>query len=268
MYAECELSYRLTYKEIVYLAASIGADEIYGLRHEQDAEHTDTTSLPNEWKHIRTGLHEKKILKQKNDESVLDSNVYEIIQTLSHPKLFFAARSKDDLIDINRNYYFANHLSVKLEYDTVNKDVYTLTRYDNPNTLKESLINFFTFYDRPFQHSDQSICLGIDELKEFLQSVTDNNRERQMDILYRQGLDQAYVIDIAEALEMKSCLRTMLVIAFSETTQSVVKEYIMYGGGKYLWQIEFRNAKAYITSIDNESIDYKMAVLSDVLFYL
>lgn len=268
MYYECEVSCRLTYKEIIYLAVSIGAEEIYGLRRGPEREPVDKETLSAEWETIRAGLLEKDLLKQKDGEMVLEAEVYELIRTISFPKLLFVVRSKDELVDISRNYYFANHLSVKLEYDTVNKDAYMLTSYDNPALLKESLQKLFTFYSRPFEHVDQSVCLGIEELKDFLQTLTDNDKEQQIDILYRQGLEREYVEDITRALEEKSCLRTMLVISFNEASQSVVKEYIVYGGGKYLWQIEFRNTKAYITSISNEIIDYKMSVLSDVLFYL
>lgn len=268
MYGECELSCRLTYKEIIYLAASIGAEEIYGLKREPDSEPADKEATAAEWEIIKSGLCEKNLLKQKNGELVLEADIYETIRTISYPRLFLVAKCKDELIDSNRNYYFAGHLSVKLEYDTVNRDAYMLTRYDNPVLLKESLQSFFRFNSRPFADTNQSVSLGIEELKNFLQAITDNDSERQLEILYRQGLDKEYVEDIAKALEEKNCLRTMLVISFSEAAQSIVKEYIMYGGGKNLWQIEFRNTKAYIESISNEAIDYKMSVLADVLFYL
>ena len=268
-----ELGYRLSFNELIFLAAKTEATEIYGLKH--SLKEMSPEEISKEWNVVRDSLMEKKYLTEEDGTYVISGTLFDIMRVISHPRLFYVCQSRDEFSGNSCNYYVQRDIAVKLEYEASYKDIYTLTPYRTDGELKDSVQNFFEISGRNFEKANQKIRMGLDEFTEFITSITDNDKEKQIEILSKKAVAEEYILDISKSLGEKNCLRTMLVISFNrsnlengETQNSVVKEYMIYGGTKYLWQVELREKVATIESISLDTIMHKIEILSNVLYYL
>jgi|GEM_PF-6467309 len=268
-----ELGYRLSFSELIFLAAKTDATEIYGLKH--SLKDMSPEEISKEWDIVRDSLIEKEYLTEQDGTYIISGTLFDIMRVISHPKLFYVCQSRDELSGYNCNYYVQRDIAVKLEYEASYKDIYTLTPYRTDDDLKKSVQGFFEIPGKKFKKANEKIRMGLDEFTEFITSITDNDKEKQMDILRKKAVSEEYILDISKSLGEKNCLRTMLVISFDDpkveganVQNSVVKEYMIYGGAKYLWQVELREKVATIETISVDTMMHKMEILSNVLYYI
>lgn len=255
-----EAGFVLTQKELVFLAALAGADELYGI--EDTLSEADEEQISEEWNIAKEQLENKKYIEVEFDNTVtMDNDLYSLIVACSKPKVFIrAAMIEEDSIRA-RNIYINERIAVELDQDKLSKNKWILTPLVNIDKVAANLRECF-YSEKDFENGNIDIDIPASDFEKLNDFVANENRDEAIEVFKSYGCGEEESEDLYYALKDKNYCISLLIMLIDFDNMSDIISYTYYGGEKYLWKID---ASALGKGNEEESIKFKTLSMESLL---
>lgn len=245
-----EAGYVLSLRELVFLAAITGAEEIYGV--EDNTYLMNEKELEREWEKVKSQLEAKKYIDVELDDTItIDRDLYALIEACCHPGVFIRYAGKNvESKERIRNCYITERIAVELDTDRLLKDTYILTPLVSIKKVAENYKECFRV-EGSYESQSLSFAMQQPEFKTLTELIENSDDDEAMKLLTESGCENEAVRDIYEALKQKSLYMSMIVMQIDDAGVEDIISFSVVGGQEYLWKVEIS------TSEDESEIKFK-----------
>jgi hypothetical protein len=198
-----EAGFVLSDKEILYLAAMAGAEELYGIQGESFG--SDGEEIAAEWERVREQLERKNYIETGFDNTItVDPELHGLIAACADPKVFIrAVRLENDSRMHVRNFYLTNDIAAELDRDRTNGSRWYLTPLLN---IAKVISNIRECYcsENIYKNEDSIEFETTKELFETIRDLASGDRSEAAGLLIGRGCPERAAGDFIEALEHPS----------------------------------------------------------------
>lgn len=234
-----EAGFVLYQKELVFLAALTGADELYGI--EDNSSQMGDEEIAEEWEKAREQLETKKYIEVDFDNSVtVDNDLYAMIVACCSPKVFIRnVRIEEDSIHM-RNIYITENIAVELDQDRLSKNKWILTPLVSIEKVAANLVECFVT-EKAYEGESISIDVNISDFEKINEFLGSDKISEAIDLLKNLGCNEEASEDFIGSLRDKTFCSSLLIMLIDYDDMSDVISYTYYGGLKYLWKVDVSN---------------------------
>lgn len=234
-----EAGFVLYQKELVFLAALTGADELYGI--DDNSFQMDENEIAEEWEKAREQLETKKYIEVDFDNSItVDNDLFELIVACCNPKVFIRnVRIEEDSIHM-RNIYITENIAVELDQDRLSKNKWILTPLVSIEKVAANLVECFVT-EKTYEGDGTSIDINISEFEKINEFLQKEEISEAVDLLKNLDCNEEDSEDFIGSLRDKSFCSSLLIMLIDYDGMSDVISYSYYGGLKHLWRVDVSN---------------------------
>jgi len=247
-------------RELLFLAALVGCDEIYGIQ--DNIAEMKEKEIIEEWNKARGQLQNKKYINVNDDESItIDDDLYVFLKACCKPRAYIKyVGSEDDGILHQRNLYINEKTAVELDQDRLNKDVWILTPLVSIEKAAYNLKECFIL-EKKYEDADIKFEISQGDFERFNNVFVNNEKSDALKMLSDFGCPEEFKEDLFNALKCKKVQKTILMILDNYDNISDIFNFSIFGGEKYLWKInviktnDMSESKVVISTTTAQSIE-------------
>lgn len=235
-----EAGYVLYQKELVFLAALTGAEEMYGI--EDNSFQMKDKEIADEWEKAREQLESKKYIEVEFDNSItIDNDLYALIVACCNPKVFIRTVRLEDKDSIHmRNIYISGDVAVELDQDRLSKNKWILTPLISSEKVASNLLECFVT-EKDYEIENISFDVPITDFEKLNDYLGKEEITEATELLKNLGCNEVGAEDLMGALKDKNFCTSLLVMLLDYDNMSDIISYSYYGGCKYLWRVDVSN---------------------------
>jgi hypothetical protein len=237
-----EAGFVLSKRELVFLAAITGADEIYGI--EDNISQMGKEKINEEWQKAREQLQEKKYIEVELDNSItIDDELYALLEACCRPRAYFNYSGSEEGEPLHyRNIYINERIAVELDQDRVDKDTWILTPLVTLDKAAYNLKECF-FTEKNYEKNGVKFEVTQEEFEEINNLFEKEDKLKTIEFLINSGCSKDYAGDLFEAINGKNLFKSLFTIIFDYDNITDFFNYSLYYGEKYIWQIDTSGLK-------------------------
>ncbi|OPZ88377.1 MAG: hypothetical protein BWY74_03167 [Firmicutes bacterium ADurb.Bin419] len=245
-----EAGFVLTQKELLFLAALTGADEMYGV--EDVFSQIDDEQVIKEWDIAREQLENKKYLEVEFDNTItMDNELYSLMVACCNPKVFMRVLMIEDESFMHiRNIYINENIAVELDQDRLSKNKWIMTPLVSIEKVAENLKECF-FTETNYEGGDIGFEVPLPDFEKLNDLVVKGDRSEGIEVLKKNGCSDEAAGDLFDAIKDKDFCVSLLIMLLDYDNMSDVNSYTCYGGSKYLWMLD---ASAIVKEDEKEMV--------------
>lgn len=231
-----EAGFVLKQRELLFLAALTGCDEIYGIQ--DNIAELDEKVVVEEWEKARIQLQNKRYINVNADDSItIDDDLYAFINACCKPRAYIKyVGSEDEGILHQRNLYINEKIAVELDQDRLNKDTWIVTPLVSIKKAAYNLKECF-FIDKEYRDAGIKFEVSQSDFEKLNNVFVNNEKSDTMTLLSDYGCPEEYLEDLYNALVCKKMHKTVLMMLHNYDNISDVFNFSIFGGEKCLWKI-------------------------------
>lgn len=231
-----EAGFVLTQKELIFLAALTGADELYGI--EDTLSEVDDNQISEEWRIAKEQLENKKYIEVEFDNTVtMDDDLYSLMAACCNPKVFIRATMVDGDSLRARNIYITEKIAVELDQDKLSKNKWIMTPLVNIEKVAANLRECF-YTEAEFESENISFEIPLPDFEKLNELINNEDKNEAVEIFKKYGCSDEASDDLYHALKDKNYCVSLLIILLDYDSMSDVISYTYYGGTKCLWKLD------------------------------
>lgn len=251
-----EAGFVLTQKELIFLAALTGADQMYGI--EDTLSEIDEEKISEEWRIAREQLENKKYIEVDFDNTVtLDEDLYSLMVVCCNPKVFIRATKVEGDSLRARNIYITEKIAVELDQDRLSPNKWIMTPLVNIEKVAANLKECFYTEDE-FESENVSFDIPLSDFEKLNESASKEDMSEIMELFKKYGCSDEAADDLFHALQDRNYCISLLIILLDYDSMSDVLSYTYYGGTKYLWKLD----ASAVGKEDGEEKDIKFTTIN------
>jgi hypothetical protein len=251
-----EAGYVLTKKELVFLAALTGAEEMYGI--EDNSFKMSDKEISEEWDKAKDQLETKKYIEVDFDNSVtMDDDLFSLIVACCNPKVFLRTVRIEDNDCVNmRNIYITKDIAVELDRDRLSKNKYVMTPLVSIEKVAANLLECFVT-EKDYTGENMSFDIHVTDFEKLNNFLEKSETSAAIELMKNLGCNEDGAEDFIGAIKTKELCTSLLVMLIDYDNMSDVISYSYYSGCNYLWRVD-------VSNLGKEEEEEKIITLSTV----
>lgn len=235
-----EAGYVLTQKELVFLAALTGAEEMYGI--EDNSFQMSDKEISEEWDKAKDQLETKKYIEVDFDNSVtVDNDLYSLIVACCKPNVFLrVVRIEDNDCAHMRNIYITKDIAVELDRDRLSKNKYVMTPLVSIEKVAANLVECFVT-EKDYAEDNISFDIHVKDFEKLISLIEKDETSAAIELMKNHGCNEDDVEDFIGAIKTKELCISLLVMLIDYDDMSDVISYSYYSGCNHLWRLDVSN---------------------------
>ncbi|WP_010250276.1 hypothetical protein [Acetivibrio cellulolyticus] len=231
-----EAGFVLTQKELIFLAALTGADEMYGV--EDTVSEIDESQVAEEWDIAREQLENKKYIEVEFDNSItMDNDLYSLMVACCNPKVFIRTAMIEGSSSRTRNIYINEKIAVELDQDRLSPNKWILTPLVSIEKVSDNIKECF-YTETDYESENISFDIPLSDFEKLNDTVVREDKSEAKELFMNYGCSDEASEDLFDALKDKNFCISLLIMLLDYDSMSDVNSFTYYGGTRHLWKLD------------------------------